>query len=281
VFVGYLLVAALARVLPLDFGTNPGFYYWTRFRGRAAYPVPFDELLGIWGAAVRDPAAKVRSWAALVGLFAPAGLLAAHLPARTRGLLRRPLLTVAAVALAVEAVRILVMSIVPSATNVVLSVIAAAAGWFAGRAARNGVGRRNLLPLAAGCVLAPLTAALFPFDFRGGGYGNVGDWTPFADLHRMNPAFALEAAIHRAALYLPLGALVAAVGPPWVGWRRPAAAGFVGAAVAASLEAGKGFLPGREPSITTVLLAAAGAVVAAVIAGKIRLSRLFVARVVP
>lgn len=255
VLVAYLVLLAFVQALPLDLSASPKDWY-KKARDHVEF-VPFRRLAEAEGDRVLELAAKVLK---VVGLYLPAGLLAARLPGRFwEG---RNVLGVAAagvaVAAALEGIQLLVTSRVPAATDVVVGAAGATAGWAIGRRVR-GAGAAVWGVLWAGALLV---AYWHPFDFRGPGQGF--GWVPGGPLESGHPLFALEELLTKVILFGLLGVAVAA------GGTRPLAlAATVGTAVAAVIEGGQVFLPRHTPCITDVLVGGAGALAGAWVAGRL------------
>ena len=132
---------------------------------------------------------------------------------------------------------------------------------------RGGRGVRWLLPLAVWLTVLTLTHWQ-PFRFAAS--GQPVQWVPFADAQAKNYLGALDDVLERLAMFLPLGAAVAAWGPRSVGWRRPALGGLAGFAAAAVLEAGQAFLPDRVAGTTELVTGALGALVGTAVAQQLR-----------
>ncbi len=220
----YLFVVAGVQLLPLDLSASPVDVYRKLRDGKATLR-PFGE--GVTG----DHVAK---WLTLVGLFLPAGLLASRVSSLSG------VEAVAggfAVAGLTEAGQLLV-SRYASTTDVLVGGV----GWLVGLV----VGRARLPASAAGVGWFLVLAVVWwqPFDFSGG--TAPFNWVPLADLLAADYLLAADTLVMRIVLFAPFGVLAGRAG--WL----------VAAGVAVILEAGQCMTPGRYPSSTDVVLAAAG-----------------------
>ena len=188
----YCVGVLAVQTLPWDIETSPSALYH-KLRdgpgdGRVAL-VPFAD----WPA----PGAWVRlqTWAELVGLFLPAGLLAARLPAARRFPLVGVFAAGCAFALATEAAQVLV-SRHPSTTDAIIGGAGVSAGFLAG------LSRRRL-----GAVLIAVWLALMavshwqPFAFSS--TPAAAHWLPFAETQDQNYLGALDNILSRAVMFAP------------------------------------------------------------------------------
>ena len=82
---------------------------------------------------------------------------------------------------------------------------------------------------------------------------------PFLDYYGGDYLNTLDDFVHKLLLFVPLGALLAPP-PPARAWGRAGFAGWLAATgIAAILETGQLFLPGRHASLTDILVAGAAA----------------------
>jgi len=222
----YLLWVAAAQALPLDLTASPVEVY-RKLRDRVVR-VPFAEF-GPGG-----PADAGMKFVKLVGLFLPAGLLAGRVWATPL----RPLALGVLLAGATEAGQIVVMSRVPSATDLVAGTAGVLLGWAAGR-----FGSRWLLLPVWLAALAVIFWAPFDFVAAPGGFG----WLPGRPLEG-HPLFALEDAVVKLALFAPVGAAVG----------RSRLGAMAGGLAVLAVEAGQLFLPAHVPGVSDVLLGVLG-----------------------
>ena len=222
----YLLVVAGVQLLPLDLSPSPVDVY-RKLRDGKATLVPFGE--GVTG----DHVAK---WLTLAGLFLPAGLLASRVSSLSGAEAAAGGFAVAGLT---EAGQLLV-SRHASTTDVLVGGV----GWLVGLAL--GRARLPVALLGVGWFLVLAVIWWQPFDFAGGG-AVAFNWVPLADLLAADYLLAADTLAMRVVLFAPFGVLAGRR----AGW-------LVAAVVAAVLEAGQCALPGRYPSSTDVVLAAAG-----------------------
>ncbi|MGL4549689.1 MAG: VanZ family protein [Gemmataceae bacterium] len=249
--VAYLALLAFIQVLPLDLNSSPADLY-RKIRDGQVRLTPFAEFRG-GDAAGRW--SRVETLIQLFGVYLPAGLLAG-------GVRRVGVVTVVAAAAALsvglECAQLLVRSRTTNATDAVVGWAAVMAGWAVVRSAPGAV-------VGSGAGLAWFAALAVawwhPFDWHWDlGFDRLSGLNPapFVGLEDRPALFALESVLTKLTLFAPLGALA---GRRWV------VGAAVGAVAAAALEGGQLFLVTRYPSVTDVLIGAAGAGVGAWVAG--------------
>jgi glycopeptide antibiotics resistance protein len=249
----YLLVVVAVQLLPLDLTASPTAVY-RKLRDGHATLTPFGEWFRADGEVAPNRWGKVQTWLELFGLFFPAGLLAVRW---------RPGLSMFVVAggglafAATTELGQLLVSRHPSVTDALVGASGVLAGWAAARRTRPpSLELALVLGQAWFAVLA--VAHWQPFVFVSGSdaigkrFAAV-NWLPFADLATRNYLGALDQALERLILFVPLGVLVAARGG------SPRLAAGVGIAASLVLELGQFLLPDRFPSTTDLFTAALGA----------------------
>jgi VanZ family protein len=244
----YVLALLLSKAMPIDLTISPGELYHKYKEGMVAL-IPFAALASGTAGTVTRIADEAASFLVVGMLLALAGFPR----------LRTPLAVLAiglVLAVSIEVGQLFVVSRRSDATDVIVGPLALLGGWVATRAIREG-SNPNRARLVFGLTwLIPATcSSWFPFDFEG-------DWSawlakaaavsplPFADYYRGSVLGAADQIFRKVALFFPVG--VAARG------------GSVGTLLLAGLlaigfEAGQLALPGREPSLTDILVETAGA----------------------
>lgn len=258
----YSMWFALWQFMPLELTLSPADVYRKYRRGHVLV-VPFY-----------DPSASLGDWIWLVLVAALTYLPLGCLLAYWQAIVGAPLSAAQALGWGVlisgcaEAAQLFVLSRDVTATEIVLGGAFTLIGWLAARragvTARDGVApidpRRAtrgvaILMLIAWCVLIA-TMIWEPFDFAwdlGAASAKAREVTliPFADYERQENFNWLRHAVEHSGLFLALGVLTGVAGGRW---RIAVLAGAVVFAVV--VEAGQLLLPGRNPSITDVMLAA-------------------------
>jgi glycopeptide antibiotics resistance protein len=264
---GYLVLLVVIHVLPLDLTISPVEIYKKYKRGQIVL-MPFGtHYEDDWQAATK------MLWQAV--FYAPLGVLLAFLPEA-----RRPRSWVAVLGWGLlcgcmlEFLQLFVLPRNTEANDVLSGGAAVLGGWCLARAWP----RRAPAALVWSAVLAVwLAVAVFvewqPFNFRPDPDAAAERWhevsfIPFADYQAGNYGNFLDQVLKKSVLFMPLGVIVrlGLLNPAWPGgaWVAAAAA----ALIAAALEAGQLFLPGRYTSVTDVLVATTGGWVGAVLAGR-------------
>jgi VanZ family protein len=279
----YLILLVVIEAMPLDLTLSPRELYQKYREGRILL-VPF--------AALSEGAFELlRRGLGSAALFAPIGLLAAHLrgPAWRggRGWVWALGLGLGAAA-AVELVQLFVYTRRSDLGDLLTGMLAVLAGWSAARAYqrlrpaarvmepaevrpwRRGV-RSALLAAWLGLVVV-LSWAPFDFDAAPKAVARRLDEVsllPFADYYFGTEYSAFRRLLVRLALFAPLGALLVprrGKADLAVGVRAVLAA----VTLAAGLEAGQLFLPGRRASVTDVMIAGAAAGLGFLIGSRLR-----------
>ena len=251
----YLVVLLIVQTLPFDFTLSPAQIYRKYKQGRI-------HLLPFAASGVTDfELANKLFWNAV--LFAPVGLLLAHLPSRvSRNAALIVLLGVSAAA-AIELAQLLAFSRYFDVIDIWTGGAAVLAAWLVARLLTGREGR----PAARGFLFSLCLAALIfmewqPFDFSASlsqarARLHQVSLLPFADYLGGDYLNALDDGLHKVLLFVPLGVLLA---PP-----EPASRGTIlfrwslAVAVAVGLEAGQLFLPTRCASVTDVLVGGSAA----------------------
>ena len=268
----YLGVIVLIQMLPLDVSPSPKMVY-DRFRDGRVEVVPFAS----WSQLNVTITGKAGTACELIGLFLPAGLLAARLPGRfARKWSDFPLVafTSFGFALLTECGQ-LVVSRQPSMTDALWGMTGGSFGWFIGRGLQAirtepGIALEPVLILSQFWLALLVVANWHPFQFANGFRQGVTNWVPFADSTAKNYLAGLDEILLKTVLYLPLGVLIAGSGRTTGGWPRLLLAAGFGILAAAVLEFGQVFIPGRYPSVTDVLLAAIGSGCGAIVTRRLR-----------
>lgn len=248
----YLFVLLLVQTLPFDFTLSPVEIYHKYKEGRV-HLLPFAA-----SAASGLELVDKNFWN--MALFAPVGLLLAHLPGRvgSKGVLA--LLVGLSAAAAIEFAQLLAFSRYYDTTDIITGTAAVLAGWLAARryAAQLGKpGSRAILLVA--CLGVLIFMEWQPFDFALSlPQANIRlhhlSLLPFVDYLGGNYLGALDDGIHKLLLFATLGVLLVPAVPP------ARAALFLrwsfAVTVVVVLEAGQLFLPTRYASITDVLVGA-------------------------
>lgn len=238
--VAYLVLLAFIQLLPMDLTASPHELY-RKLRDDMVY-VPFSELTGeaTWGRTAR--------LLQVFGLFVPVGLLA-------RQTARLPLIWIVplavALAMAMEALQLIVKSRVPSATDSAMGAMGAGFGWIVAARFRWSLAVLWFVGLAFISWQPFELVANPPLPF---------DWIPGLPLERGNPLFALEEMLTKCILFGLGGALL-----------RPSdsagsndsirQAAVLGLVVSAIFEVGQTAFAQHSPCITDVLLGAMGAAI--------------------
>lgn len=254
--VGYAFFVLLVQLLPLDLTASPNVLFHkvkdplevTRF------PLgEFDRPLDEWR--------KVQSWFELIALCWPLGALVARLPGKWASLNGLPRLvgTGLLFAAATEASQLMV-SRHPSATDVLVIAFAMLLGWSSALAlADRGVQRsRVAVALAFGTawMLVLVFVQWHPFNFDPGILGDrlsELDWMPLAGQASKNYLWALDEVLTKFTLFVPPGVL-------WIWTKRSSLLTpiLISGGIAALLEFGQVFLPGRVASPTDILFGVIG-----------------------
>jgi glycopeptide antibiotics resistance protein len=272
---GYVLALAIYNLLPFDLTLSLTELYG-KWRSHRVVFVPFSFPYGDAIDRALDMALDLAAWI-------PVGALARM---ARMGSAARVLAYCAGLAMGLEFLQLFVLSRVSDVTDVILAILGAGIGIVAAR--HLGLGPRGEPPAEArskrGGSIAPwawavgysmliLAALWFPFDFRfdpafvRDRYAAL--WSvPFEKLYFQSEFRAIATLTVKAALFVPLGLLIAmGLSRTPAEQRRPAAwlATTWVVALAALGEFGQVFLPGKYADVTDVLIGAGGAFVAALV----------------
>lgn len=254
--VAYVILLFIVETLPWDITASPADWYRKVFRGGVTYQ-PFQE----WNDPKINPLEKMRAWMELVALFSPVGLLMSILP----GLFQRwkGIVIVAFCAMVLglfmESAQIPIVTRHPSVTDILIDMAAVVMGWMVGVLVN-----RHRVPLIFPLLYWLVFLAVgswWPLNFDPSIVADrVHDasFLPFISLESKNYLFWLEEIAVKAIVFAPVGAAASRKGV----FR----ATIVAATVGLTLEMGQLMLPGRFPSLTDVILAAAGGWYGAVVA---------------
>jgi len=268
----YLGILVLYNVMPLDLAPSLGDLYQKWKSGRIVL-VPFGFHMANPMEWLYEVASGIALWAPVTGLWILSG----------RRTAAQAWITTVAVAAAIEGVQVLVYTRVCDVTDVLIAGAGAAVGAWAGvRLARGragdrvpggGTGRaRWVAASVAGFLLwlAVLTFVFwYPFHVRADR-----PWVesrlallrevPFFNYYYTSEYLALTQALRRIAFFIPLGAALgiggAALALGRLRWVIHAMAVSVMIMVAAGIELGQVFLPGKYPDSTDLALEAIGGV---------------------
>ena len=247
----YGVVIVAVETLPWDIETSPaGLYRKLRDGpgdGRITL-LPFADWPG------SSAGQRLQTWIELVGLFLPAGLLAARLPAARHFRVIEVLSAGLLLALACEVSQTLV-SRHPSVTDVFIGGVGVLLGFLAGRT------RQREAEFLAVWLAAMAVSHWQPFAFSV--TPDATHWLPFAETQDQNYLGALDNILSRALMFAPVGVFVAARG---YSTRSAALAGFLLAGV---LELGQLFLPARSAATTELLTGSAVAFAGARVAHRL------------
>jgi VanZ family protein len=243
----YLLALILSHVMPLDITISPGELYH-KYKEGMICPVPFSAAARGFVEFERRIVDEAASFL-VVGLF-----LGRSDPWRARG--PWSLLSLGLVlAGTIEALQLFIASRRCDSTDVIVGGLAVLGGWAAGRATLPTAARQARLACFAGWLGLVAFSSWFPFDF-------VADprfWLdkaskvtalPFADYYHGSVWNAADQIFRKAVLFFPLGMVSDR------GWRGTLLAA---SGLAILFEVGQLGLPGREPSVTDVLIEIGGA----------------------
>lgn len=250
----YLFAVLILQTLPFDFNLSPVEIYHKYKEGRV-HLRPFAAF-GV------DPFETANKHFWNLALFAPVGLLLAHLPGR---LSRGGWLVLAFGLLAagtIEAAQLLAFSRYFDTTDILTGAAAIWVAWYAVQIHR----RLRLAPsgewiVGGSLILVSLAVLIFmewqPFNFHPSLSEarrrlHQVDLLPFVEYFRGHYLFALDDCVHKILMYGALGGFLAVSAPPsseafWFRWS-------LAVVVAVVMEAGQLFLPTRTPSITDVLI---------------------------
>lgn len=251
----YLGFVLLAHLMPFDLTLSPADIY-RKYRAGRVHLLPLD----FGDAAFFDLLAK-QLWNLIY--FAPVGYLLARLE-RPVGSWGRVAAIGLGFGLVVQFAKLFVASRNVAVSDALVSMLAVLAGWAV--AAVPVSGRRPLSDLLSpGWLLAGWSVIVVflnwqPFDTVGGldrAARRLAElsWLPFADYQTLEPAPALDQALHKMLLFAPFGALLVGLLPP----PRVLLTMATALVLAVLVEAGQLFLATRYPSPSDVLLAVGGA----------------------
>jgi glycopeptide antibiotics resistance protein len=282
---GYLLLLLLIHGMPFDLTLSPAELY-RKFRNGRVHLVPFaDHGDALYQALSKD--------CGNLALFLPLGMLLEDLP----GLSRRGWTGVLAMAVlltvALQCVKLFVISRHVDATAVITGSLAVLFGWALAlslRRRRIAAGLSGQTPnqphprwqaqgLFVLLFLVWLGVAIFvnwqPFDFIPA-VGVAGErlrrlaLVPFVDYYEGNYWNSLDQFVHKTLLFLPLGALLALAFSRYSARRTGLLVVLAAAVLAALIEAGQLFLPTRYASITDVIVESGGAWIGQAVALHVR-----------
>lgn len=251
----YLFIVLIVQTLPFDFTLSPVEIYHKYKEGRV-FLRPFTAA----GAGGFELVNK-HFWN--VVLFAPVGVLAAYLPDRIGRKGWRVLVLGLVAASTIEFAQLLAFSRYFDVTDILTGSVAVYLAWFVSRAFQpdGSKSRAGKLDLRGLLLLGSLVALIFmewqPFDFvlslaqARQSLHNV-SLLPFVDYLQGNYIHALDDALHKILLYLPLGALLAPSVPATKAtilfrWS-------LAITIALVLETGQLFLPTRYASVSDVIV---------------------------
>jgi VanZ family protein len=247
----YSLALVLDHAIPLDITISPGELYH-KYKAGMIQLIPFAA--GVSGLAE----SSIRAADEAAG-FLVVGLLLARSVGRRDWNTRSVLVRGLGIAGSVEFLQLLVASRRFDATDVALGALAVLGGWAAGRATLGAagpgtVGRARFLCLVGWLGLAAVSSWA-PFDFE----TDVRSWLskssamtllPFSDYYRVSVWNAASQIFRKATLYFAFG-MIHGRGR----WETLLTA----SGLAVLFEAGQIALPGREPSVTDILVEVGGA----------------------
>lgn len=247
----YLFVLLIVQTLPFDFTLSPVELFRKYKQGRIHW-MPFTASAG------GLVSTNKHFWN--LALFAPMGLILAHMPGRIRQRGRLVLLAGLSVAAAIEFVQLLAFSRHFDSTDILTGTAAVWAAWFVAHRYSVQMQKPELRAVfMAGCVMILIFMEWQPFDFvtsLSAARLRVREikLLPFVDYLGGDYVNALEDGIHKTLLFAALGALLAFPTPASKAalYRRWSFA----IAVAVVLESGQLFLPTRYAGLTDVLVAA-------------------------
>jgi glycopeptide antibiotics resistance protein len=208
-----------------------------------------------------------------IAYFMPIGAMLAQLPNRRwrmRENATRVLIVGFAIALAIEAVQLIVMSAGTYASDVVCCALFILWGWWLAIRPRA-LSKQSWALLAALWAVALVLCFWSPFQFepdRIDERWTTFEWVPFADYFRGNYVGAFNRIINKIVLFVPLGFLMCRATRVAIGARV-----IVGAAVSAVIELGQGAFTMSSGSISDVILGAIGALAGALVANRARQQR--------
>lgn len=261
----YLLALLAFNVLPLDLTISPVELYHKWREGRVVL-LPF-------GGGPRGADAVAYAWATDFLVWVPVGLLWARSGASGIGAI---LLRGAAAALAVEAAQLFVYSRVTDVTDVLLGVAGCGAGGLVGMRGPRSVpaapaGRgAGWLAVWGAWVMLVLAVFWYPFGFTTTGFSagaavEAMTRAPFSTYYFTSEFHATNEVLRRIAFFAPGGVALGMALTSLPGLRQARWATAVSlvalAAVAAMVETGQLFLPGKVADLTDSLLEFVGAAV--------------------
>lgn len=270
---GYLAFLLLVHTMPFDLTLSPVEVYH-KYRAGRVHVLPFE-----FGPGTLSTLLMKQVWNLIY--FVPPGILLARLD-RPRWRELRSWWRVAGIGLAaagtIQFAKLFVESRNCEAADVLVDALAVLLGWticvlpLAARTqsselvpatAKSLIDVLDRRWLLAGWVMLLLLLSWYPFDFGPGLAEGLNrllavSFVPFADYQTTSRFQAFDQAVHKVLLFVPLGALLAAVlrdERKERGFATMVAAGVL----ALVLEVGQAFLPARFPSATDVLLETSGA----------------------
>jgi glycopeptide antibiotics resistance protein len=260
----YLFVLLIVQTLPFDFTLSPVELYRKYKQGRV-HLLPFTTSTG--GVELTNK----HFWN--MALFAPVGLLLAHLPSRAGRSGVFALFAGLSAAAAIEFAQLLALSRYFDSTDILIGGAAVLAAWFVARRFAGQMKRTEVRAvLMAGCLTVLIFMEWQPFDFvpsLSAARLRLHQVTllPFVDYLGGDYINSLDDGIHKVLLFATLGVLLA--------WPPPASRAALvrrwsfAVAVAVVLESGQLFLPTRYPSITDVLVAATSSGIGLLVANRL------------
>jgi VanZ family protein len=262
--IAYIALLAFIQTLPFDVSASPVHLY-RKFRDGGVHFVPFGEFAQQTEAKQWEIIGKL---AKLVGLYFPAGLLAARLKGRIeKWSIVRVVLAAIVLGTGLESLQLVVESRTASATDALVGAGGAVAGWYAARVHHEG-----LALLFAACWGIVWLAVMTPITQPPVGTPKLEtprpfDWMPGLPLESGDPLNTLEEMLTKLVLFGLLGVLVAARrlparsrrGPSGRLWPAVVLAGVLGLGVSGFFENSQRWYTQHTPCITDVLLGGLGA----------------------
>lgn len=260
----YLFVLLLVQTLPFDFTLSPVELYHKYKQGHI-HLLPFTSPVG--GFELTDK----HFWN--IALFAPVGLLLAHLPGRAQRSGAFVAVAGVSAAAAIEFAQLLAVSRYFDTTDILTGTAAVLAAWYVARRFAGQMRRAEVRAiLMAACLVVLIFMEWQPFEFVPSLSSaqlrlHQVALLPFVDYLGGDYINSLDDGIHKMLLFATLGVLLALPSPA----SRAAFALRWSLAIIAAvvLEAGQLFLPSRYPSITDVLVAATSSWIGLVIAKRL------------
>lgn len=275
ILIAYLALVLFIQTLPFDVSAKPKDLYHKFQDGKVQF-VPFGEFNGMNQAESWKHTAKL---AKLAGLFFPIGLLAARLKGRTE---RWNVLHVALAAIALgvcmELPQLIIRSRSASMTDAIVGAFAAVSGWYAARIHREGLALPFFMSWGIIWLAMMMPTVLPPPGTPRLETPRPFNWIPILAAEEGSPLSALENTLTKLVLFGLLGILIAAWWlPPRVRRGRGgsvavavAIAAVLGFVVSGLFEANQQWYESNLPDITDVLIGGIGAVLAVLVASRVR-----------